>query len=71
MKKTKKTYCIIAKVDNVNFVKYRANDLNNVFIFLKNKFPSIRYANVFSNKGINENKLLYTWGKNKGLQPAY
>jgi len=71
MKKTKKKYCIIAKVDNVNFVKYRANDLTNVFIFLKNKFPDIRYANVFSNLGVNKNKLMFTWGKNKGLQNAY
>lgn len=71
MKKYKKQYCIIAKIDSINFVKYRSDNLDNFFIFLIKKYPNVRYANIFSNKGVNENKLIYTWGKIKGLQPAY
>jgi hypothetical protein len=70
-KKYKKQFCIIAKVDNVNFVKYRTDNLDNCILFLKNKYTGLRYANIFSNRGINENKLLYTYGKIKGLQNAY
>ena len=71
MKKYKKQYCIIAKIDSINFVKYRSDNLDNFFNFLIKKYPNVRYANIFSNKGVNENKLIYTWGKIKGLQPAY
>lgn len=71
MKKYKKQFCVIAKVDNVNFVKYRTDNLDNCILFLKNKYSGLRYANIFSNRGQNENKLLYTYGKIKGLQIAY
>lgn len=70
MKKYKKKFCVIAKIDSVNFVKYRTDNIENCLLFLKNKYVGLRYANIFSNRGINENKLLYTYGKIKGLQNA-
>jgi len=71
MKKYKKQFCVIAKVDNINFVKYRTDNIDNCILFLKNKYSNLRYANIFANRGVNENKLLYTYGKIKGLQSAY
>jgi hypothetical protein len=68
--KKKKKFCIIAKINTGQFVKYRSNNLDNFFIFLNKKY-SVYYANVFSNTGLDERKLIYTYGKNKGLQPAY
>jgi len=70
-KKNKKKFCIIAKVGPDHFVKYRSNDLTNFFNFLIKKYGSVYYANVFSNKGPDENKMIFTYGKHKGLQPAY
>jgi hypothetical protein len=70
--KTKRKFIIIVKVDSINFVKYRCNDLNNFFnVFIKNKYPQSRYANIFSNVGANKNQLVKTWGRNKGLQDSY
>lgn len=69
-KKHKKKFCIIAKVGTEQFVKYRSSNLDNFFIFL-NKRYTVYYANVFSNVGADENKLIFTYGRHKGLQPAY
>lgn len=71
IKKNKKKFCIIAKVGKDQFVKYRSNDLTNFFNFLIKKYGTVYYANVFSNKGADENKMIFTYGKHKGLQPAY
>jgi len=68
--KQKKKFCIIAKINNGSFVKYRSNNLDNFFIFLNKKY-NVYYANVFSNSGADERKLIYTYGKHKGLQPAF
>jgi hypothetical protein len=68
--KKKKKFAIIAKVNTNQFVKYRSNNLENFFIFLNKKY-SVYYANVFSNTGSDERKLIYTYGKHKGLQPAF
>lgn len=70
-KKTKKKFCIVAKIGPDQFVKYRSNNLDNFFKFLIQKYGGIYYANVFSNFGPDENKLIYTYGKHKGLQLAY
>jgi hypothetical protein len=75
IRKHKKKYCIIAKVAGASsgftfFVKYRSENLENFFIFLNKKYH-VYYANIFSNKGADENKLIFTYGKHKGLQHAY
>lgn len=70
-KKHKKKFCIIAKVGVNQFVKYRSSNLDNFFSFLLKKYGDVYYANVFSNVGVDENKLIYTYGKHKGLVPAY
>jgi|LakMenE01Jun11ns_1017448.scaffolds.fasta_scaffold9607617_1 hypothetical protein len=71
-KKTdKRKFVIIAKVSNDNFVKYRTNNIDNTILFIKNKYPDFRFANIFSKIGINKGLLLYTYGKIKGLQNAY
>jgi len=70
-KKASRKYIVIAKVGQFQFVKYRCNDLQNFIKFITSKFPGVMYFNVFSNTGINKNKMLYTWGKNKGLQNSY
>jgi hypothetical protein len=67
----KRKFVVIAKVSNDNFVKYRTNNIENTIVFLKNKYPDFRYANIFSKIGINKGMLLYTYGKIKGLQIAY
>lgn len=71
--KNRRKFVAIAKVKNnpEHFVKYRFNDLNNFLEFIKRKYPGVLFINVFSNKGINKNMLLYTWGSKKGLQNAY
>ena len=71
MKKNKKKYCIIAKVGVDHFVKYRSNNLENFFVFLNKKYGVVYYANVFSNSGADENKMIFTYGRHKGLQSAY
>lgn len=73
----KKLYTAIAKVgynkslqQNI-CVKYRFNKVDNFLIFIQKKFPSICWINIFNNIGIDKDKLVYTWGKNKGLQRPY
>lgn len=70
-KKHKKKFCIIAKVGAEHFVKYRSNNLENFFNFLVKKYGVVYYANVFSNTGADENKMIFTYGRHKGLQPAF
>ena len=70
-KKAKRKFVVIAKIDSVNFVKYRSDNYDNLILFLKKKYPDLRFANIYSNQGIDENKMLYTWGKIKGLQRSY
>ena len=73
----RRKYAIIAKVEAAPvltkncFVKYRANDIDKTIKFLHKKWPGFFYANIFSNKGQDKNKMLYTYGKFKGLQPAH
>jgi hypothetical protein len=69
--KPKKRYVTISKVDKDKFVKYRVNDLHNFTQFITNKYPNFRYSNIFYNTGQNEGKLIYTFGKRKGLNLAY
>jgi len=68
--KPRRKFVLIAKVDNTNFVKYRANDLDNAIKFILKKFSGTRFINIFSNKGIDRGKLVYTYGSRKGLEPA-
>jgi len=68
--KRRKKFTAIAKADTNTFVKYRYNDFNKFLVFILRKFPQTYYINIFSNKGSDKNKLLFTWGKHKGLQPA-
>jgi hypothetical protein len=70
-KKDKRKFVIIAKVGNDNFVKYRCNDIENCIKFIRNKYLDFRYANIFSKTGINKGKMLFTYGKHKGLQNSY
>ena len=70
-KKDKRKYIIIAKVSNDNFVKYRCNNIENCIKFIRTKFIDFRYANIFAKGGANKGKLLFTYGKFKGLQNAY
>ena len=71
--KNRRKFVAIAKVQHTpeHWVKYRFNDLNNFIEFIKRKHPGVLFINIFSNKGVNKNMLLYTWGKVKGLQNAY
>ena len=75
--KTVKKYVAIAKVGyNASLkqnicVKYRFNKIDRFLIFIQQKFPSVVWINIYFNDGINKNKLMYTWGKMKGLQEAY
>jgi len=70
-KKDKRKFIIIAKVSNESFVKYRCNDIENCIKFIRSKFIDFRYANIFSKTGVNKGKLLFTYGKHKGLVNAY
>lgn len=67
----KRKFVIIAKVSNDNYVKYRANDIENCIKFIKTKYTDFRFANIFAKTGVNKGKLLFTYGKLKGLQNAY
>lgn len=70
-KKAKRKFVVISKVDNNTFVKYRTDNFENLILFLKKKYPDLRFCNIYNNKPPNENKLVYTFGKIKGIQPAY
>jgi len=63
-KKNKRKFCIIAKVGNDFFVKYRCNDINNCLNFIQTKYPDFRYANIF-NKVTRQQ--IHSYTKNKGL----
>jgi hypothetical protein len=69
-KKIKK-FVSVAKVDNTKFVKYRFNDINKYIEFQLRKWPDTRFINIFSNKGADKRKLLYTYGRKKGLEPSH
>lgn len=68
--KHRRKFVAIAKANKTDFVKYRFNDFNKFLAFILRKFPETYYINIFSNKGADKNKLVYTWGKKKGLEPA-
>lgn len=70
-KKRSRKFVIIAKVDTTQFVKYRSDDYNNLLKFMLNKYSSFRFANIYCNEGANKGKLIFTYGKIKGLQNAY
>ena len=69
--KSNKKFVTISKIGKDQFVKYRVNDLYNFTKFIVNKYPEFRYSNIFSNTGSNKGQLIYTFGKNKGLNVAY
>lgn len=75
--KVSKKYVGIAKVGyNISIkqsicVKYRFDNTDKFIIFIKNKFPNVCWINIYSNTGMNKDKLLFTWGLHKGLQTAY
>ena len=50
-------------------VKYRFNNIEKFFSFVTKKYP-VSWINIFYRKGEQKNKLAYTWGSKKGLQPA-
>jgi len=50
--------------------KYRFNDINKFISFVTVKFPAVAWINIYERKGVNKNKLAYTWGNIKGLCPA-
>jgi len=66
-----KKFVSIAKVDNTTFVKYRFNDIDKYILFQLKKWPDTRFINIFSNKGADKRKLLYTYGRKKGLEPSH
>ena len=70
MLKKRRKYVVIAKVESDHFVKYRFNDIDKVIKFLTNKYPGLKYMNIYSNNGEQRGKMLYTWGKHKGLEPS-
>ena len=69
--KHKKKYVTISKVGQDQYVKYRVNDLHNFQLFILKKYPLFKYSNIFANTGSNKGMLVYTLGKNKGLNLAY
>lgn len=70
-KKKSRKFVVISKVDNTTFVKYRSDNYENLIKFLLNKYSSFRFANIYCNDGANKGRLIYTYGKLKGIQPAY
>lgn len=72
-----RTYIAISKVGydkttkSAICVKYRFNNIDNFLIFINKKFPSVCWINIYYRKGINKNRMAYTWGKNKGLRLAF
>ncbi len=69
LKKSRK-YVVIAKIQADQFVKYRSNDIDKVIKFITTKYPPVKFMNIYSNAGDHKGKMLYTWGKNKGLETA-
>ena len=70
-KKRSRKYILIAKADINTFVKYRSDNYINTISFLQKKYTKFCFANIYSNTGADKGKLIYTFGKLKGLQPAY
>jgi hypothetical protein len=68
--KPRRKFVIIAKASSGNFVKFRTNNFERTINFLINKHQ-IFFANIFSNKGTDRGKMLYTYGKRKGIEPAH
>lgn len=48
-------------------VKYRFNDINNFLAFMNRKYTPY-WINIFSNDGPDKNRLVFTWGRKKGLE---
>jgi hypothetical protein len=69
LKKSRK-YVVIAKVEADNFVKYRSNNVEKVIKFITTKYPYVRFMNIYCNTGEQRGKMLYTWGRHKGLEDA-
>lgn len=73
-KKKEKRFIAIAKVGydpgrgNI-CVKYRFNDLNNFLAFMQRKYTPY-WINIFNKTDPQAGKLVYTWGRKKGLQDA-
>jgi len=67
MEKPRRKYAIIVKIDSTNFVKYRSNNIENFLKFALKKYPGLRYANIYSNRGADRTKLIGTYGSKKGL----
>ena len=69
LKKSRK-YVVIAKIEANHFVKYRSNDIDKVVKFITTKYPPVKFMNIYCNSGDHKGKMVYTWGKNKGLEAA-
>lgn len=70
-KKRSRKFILICKADKDLFVKYRSDDFNKTLVFLQKKYSKFCFANIFCNTGSDKGKLIYTFGKLKGLQNAY
>ena len=69
MRKPKRKFVIIAKTDTGVYLKFKTNNIVNTVEFLKNKYK-IYFANIYVNTGDTNGTLVYTYGKNKGLEAA-
>ena len=69
MKKTKKKYTGIAKVNdrgNIKCVKYRVNYPEQLLIFLQKNFNEVFWLNIYHNRGELYRERFQSWSKNKG-----
>ena len=69
MRKQKRKFVIIAKTDTGIYLKFKTNNKVNTIEFLKKKYI-IFFANIYVNTGDTNGTLVYTYGKNKGLEAA-
>ena len=69
MRKQKRKFVIIAKTDTGIYLKFKTNNIVNTIEFLKKKCK-IYFANIYVNTGDTNGTLVYTYGKNKGLEAA-
>jgi len=69
MRKQKRKFVIIAKTDTGIYLKFKTNNIVNTIEFLKKKYR-IFFANIYVNTGNTNGTLVYTYGKNKGLEAA-
>jgi hypothetical protein len=51
------------------YLKFKTNNIVNTLEFLKNKYR-IYFANIYVNTGDTNGTLVFTYGKNKGLEAA-